>query len=519
MVVLAASVVTKTGKVLVSRQYMDMSRVRIEGLLAAFPKLVGTGKQHTFVETENVRYLYQPLEGLYLLIITNKQSNILEDLDTLRLLSKVVPEVVNSLEEDAINKASFDLVFAFDEVISLGHKENITVLQVKQNCEMESHEEKLHKMVIQSKINDTKDVMKRKAVEIEKTKMEHRIGVEKNRLQAQLGSLGASLGGFGSNAKATPSVEVDHTSSFNRLDTAPITTSSRPANKGPSKGMQLGKAKKANDFLESLAKEGEAVELDVSVKPSIAAAAASAGASEPVVIAIDEKLSVTLDKQGGLESFEIQGTMSLVVRTDEDAFVKVNISSGANKGFQFKTHPNIDKNVFSADNVLGLKDPSRPFPTGSELGILKWRFQSKDESLVPLTISCWPSVSGGESYVNMEYESTATIDLRNVTVIIPLPHVSSAPTINQIDGEWRYDSRRSALLWTIDLIDDSNRNGSMEFVVPTTDADNFYPIEVNFTSAKTYCDITVDSVIHTQKGSPVRYSCSRILETSEYHVV
>ena len=41
---------------------MDMSRIRIEGLLAAFPKLVGTGKQHTYVETENVRYVYQPLE-------------------------------------------------------------------------------------------------------------------------------------------------------------------------------------------------------------------------------------------------------------------------------------------------------------------------------------------------------------------------------------------------------------------------------------------------------------------------
>jgi hypothetical protein len=91
MVVLAASIVSKNGKgaclahgrcisgagggdhsaltgprscpaALVSRQYMDMSRIRIEGLLAAFPKLVGTGKQHTFVETENVRYVYQPLE-------------------------------------------------------------------------------------------------------------------------------------------------------------------------------------------------------------------------------------------------------------------------------------------------------------------------------------------------------------------------------------------------------------------------------------------------------------------------
>ena len=75
---------------LVSRQFVDMSRIRIEGLLAAFPKLVGTGKQHTYIETENVRYVYQPIEALYLLLVTNKQSNILEDLETLRMLSKLV---------------------------------------------------------------------------------------------------------------------------------------------------------------------------------------------------------------------------------------------------------------------------------------------------------------------------------------------------------------------------------------------------------------------------------------------
>jgi hypothetical protein len=63
MVVLAASIVTKTGKALVSRQFVDMTRIRIEGLLAAFPKLVGSGKQHTYVETENVRYVYHSMEA------------------------------------------------------------------------------------------------------------------------------------------------------------------------------------------------------------------------------------------------------------------------------------------------------------------------------------------------------------------------------------------------------------------------------------------------------------------------
>jgi hypothetical protein len=66
---------------------------------------------------------------------------------------------------------AFEIIFAFDEVVSLGHKENITIAQVKQYTEMESHEERLHNLIIQSKIQDTKDTMQRKVKEIEKSKV------------------------------------------------------------------------------------------------------------------------------------------------------------------------------------------------------------------------------------------------------------------------------------------------------------------------------------------------------------
>jgi hypothetical protein len=79
-------------------------------------------------------YVYQPLDSLYLLLITNRASNIVEDLDTLRLLSKgiysmianvfcndfvVVPNITGTtgnLSEERVTEKCFDLIFAFDEV-------------------------------------------------------------------------------------------------------------------------------------------------------------------------------------------------------------------------------------------------------------------------------------------------------------------------------------------------------------------------------------------------------------------
>jgi hypothetical protein len=44
-----------------------------------------------------------------------------------------------------------------------------------------------------------------------------------------------------------------------------------------------------------------------------------------VFVGIEEKLSVVLAKAGGLESLEVQGTMSLVVGSEADAYVAVQV--------------------------------------------------------------------------------------------------------------------------------------------------------------------------------------------------
>lgn len=124
-----------------------MSRPRIESLLTSFPKLIPTNTQHTSVETAEVRYVYQPLEELYILLITNKASNILQDIETLHLIARVVSDMCRNAEEREILKNAFDLLSAFDEIVSLGYREQVSLAQVRSVLEMESHEEKIQEII------------------------------------------------------------------------------------------------------------------------------------------------------------------------------------------------------------------------------------------------------------------------------------------------------------------------------------------------------------------------------------
>ena len=95
MVVISASICSKQGKILLARQFVAINRLKLEEYMANFPKLVESGKQCTHVETEEIRYVYVPIEKLTLVLITDKLSNIVEDLEVLRQLNAVVVQHCN----------------------------------------------------------------------------------------------------------------------------------------------------------------------------------------------------------------------------------------------------------------------------------------------------------------------------------------------------------------------------------------------------------------------------------------
>ena len=110
------------------------------------------------------------MDKLYCVLITTKTSNILEDLETLRLFVRVINEYTTSnknvSDEQAILNNAFTLLFAFDEIVALGYRENVNMSQVRTFIEMDSHEERVFEAVRKTQEREAKQKMREKAKEL-----------------------------------------------------------------------------------------------------------------------------------------------------------------------------------------------------------------------------------------------------------------------------------------------------------------------------------------------------------------
>ncbi|XP_014090419.2 coatomer subunit delta [Bactrocera oleae] len=520
MVLIAAAVCTKNGKVIISRQFVEMTKARIEGLLAAFPKLMTSGKQHTYVETESVRYVYQPMEKLYMLLITTKASNILEDLETLRLFSKVIPEYCHSLDEKEILENAFNLIFAFDEIVALGYRESVNLKQIKTFIEMDSHEEKVYQAVRQTQEREAHQKMREKAKELQRQRLEAaKRGVSSSLIgRGGHGSSSSGMDAFGissNSISSAPSIESD-------LKPA-VTKAQKPVARN---ALKLGgKTKDVDSFVDQLKSEGEKISAltPVNSQSSVAVAKtkiASDVHTESVHLKMEDKLTVRLGRDGGLQQFELSGLLTLRISDETFGRIKVQLRNDDTHGIQLQTHPNVDKELFKTRSLIGLKNPAKPFPLNTDVGVLKWRFITQDEAAIPLTINCWPSENGeGGCDVNIEYELEAQhLELQDVTISIPLP-MNVQPSVAEYDGTYNYDARKHILQWNIPIIDKNNTSGSMEFSCNSSISGDFFPLQVNFVSKTPYAALSATDVLFVDDDSTVKYSTETMLFVEKYEIV
>ena len=178
MVVLAASITTRTGKPLLSRQFREITKDRVLELLSNFQSLVtNLSSEHTFVEDEHVRYVYKPFDDYYIILITNRQSNIIQDLSTLNLFAQTVNSYLSSYEESEMYDNAFEILSSFDEIVVMGYKENLSITQVNTYLAMESHEERIQEIIERNKEFEATEERKRRAKEIARREQERKMGL------------------------------------------------------------------------------------------------------------------------------------------------------------------------------------------------------------------------------------------------------------------------------------------------------------------------------------------------------
>lgn len=510
MVVLAASICTRGGKAVLSRQFREMPRSRIEALLASFPKLADSGTQHTTVEQDNVRFVYQPLDELYMVLITNRQSNILQDIDSLHLFAQVVTSTCKSLDEREILKNAYELLSAFDELVTLGYRENLTISQIKTFLDMESHEERIQEIIARNKELEATEERKRKAKQLEMQR--------KDAARSGRGAMGG-MGGMGSSggmprSPSYPSYNApsqSNTSTYDSYEAEKNKSFSKPL-APKAKGMQLGKKSKTTDIFERVRGDmGGEIDDSPLVTP---APVQHAETAEPRVsstldrdaihVTISETISAKLSREGAVNSLAISGDLVLRISDPSLTKIKLGLQAVASHGVQFRTHPNVDRNLFNGSKIIQMSNTARGFPVNNAVGVLRWRASPKvdDASACPITFTVWINKEGAKYNITIEYELTGNDALNDVSVVIP--YAGSEPVVSSFDAS--YDVSGDALEWTIGNVDEENPSGSFEFEAESGDENDFFPMTVRFNKNTPYIDVDVRSASLLEEEEEVTFS-------------
>ncbi len=174
MVAFSCLICTKNAKIIFARQFTKMSRMELEEHAVHFTRNIEACKENNTFESEKTRYIFIPIEHLYLVLLTDKDSNLIEDIEIIKIIFRLIQDICGSISESTITENCFDLLLGIDDIVSLGYRDAVSVAQIKQFLLMDSQDEKEFRKIQEQKENVVKKQMQQKAKEFEKMRRENR---------------------------------------------------------------------------------------------------------------------------------------------------------------------------------------------------------------------------------------------------------------------------------------------------------------------------------------------------------
>ena len=143
MVALSVVICSKSAKIIFARQFIRMTRMELEEHIVQFSRNIDSYKEITHFESDKVRFIFIPIDSYFLILITSKNSNIIEDTEILKLIYRLIQDLCQGqINYDSIIENSYEIMLGIDDIACLGYRNGINIAQVKQFLQMESLEEK-----------------------------------------------------------------------------------------------------------------------------------------------------------------------------------------------------------------------------------------------------------------------------------------------------------------------------------------------------------------------------------------
>jgi len=174
MVAFSSLICTKNAKIMFARQFVKMSRMELEEHVVHFTRNIESCKENSTFESEKARYIFIPIESLYLVLLTDKESNLIEDIEIIKLIYRLIQDICGSISEQTIIENSFDLMMGIDDIVNMGYRDAVNIPQIKQFMLMDSLDEKEFRKIQEQKENLVKKQMQEKAREFEKMRRENK---------------------------------------------------------------------------------------------------------------------------------------------------------------------------------------------------------------------------------------------------------------------------------------------------------------------------------------------------------
>ena len=174
MVALSSIICTKNAKIIFSRQFVKMSRMELEEHVVHFTRNIDACKENTTFDSDKARYIFIPIENLYLVLLTDRDSNLIEDIEMLKLIYRLIQDICGNITEESIVNNAFNLLMGIDDIVNMGYRDAVTISQIKQFMLMDSQDEKEFRKIQDEKEKIVKKNLQEKAKEFEKMRRENK---------------------------------------------------------------------------------------------------------------------------------------------------------------------------------------------------------------------------------------------------------------------------------------------------------------------------------------------------------